>query len=450
MNPLQSPEPREWTNNEKVLFRFFFLFYLLLAVPLDWKYYAHLSSVRWSGLSYTAIFNLSRYTPQFSGRYIPGIWSLGSWYDLLITGLLSLAGLVAWSLWDRGRKEYNILYALLRIVLRYRLAIGILGYGIIKLFPLQAPFPSLSNLNTSYGDFSAWKIFSMSLGIAPGYESFLGGVEVLAGMLLFFRRTATIGALIILVFTGNVLISNIAYEGGEQLYSFYLSGFALFIFSFDALRIYRLVSLRAATSPGRVQLFAGHGLRIFRLALKTAFFGFFVLFYGYQTYRGFRRNPYQFPATAGLKHTAGIYHVAEFRLNGKLIPYSATDPVRWKDVVFEKWTTISIRSNRSVKPIQAIYETTPEKDIDRVYELAGTTGRHYYNYRADTVKHTLLLENKNHNYSGEQLHLNYQQPDSSTILLNGTDQQGQKLAVVLHKTDKQYPVLLGRRRILKL
>ncbi|MDB5111708.1 MAG: DoxX family protein [Mucilaginibacter sp.] len=81
---------------------------------------------------------------------------------------------------------------------------------------------------TSYGDFNDWKIFSMSMSIVPCYESFLGAIEIIAGLLLFFRKTATIGALVILVFTGNVFVSNMAYNGGEYVYIIYLIGFALF------------------------------------------------------------------------------------------------------------------------------------------------------------------------------------------------------------------------------
>ena len=76
--------------------------------------------------------------------------------------------------------------------------------------------------------FTRWKLFSLSLGIVPGYESFLGAVEILAGLLLLNRKTASIGAFIVIIFTGNVFVSNLAYEGGEQVYSLYLIVLALF------------------------------------------------------------------------------------------------------------------------------------------------------------------------------------------------------------------------------
>ena len=52
------------------------------------------------------------------------------------------------------------------------------------------------------------------------------------------------------------------------------------------------------------------------------------------------RSPYQFPSTRGLTDAAGIYNVTQFRINKDTLAYSKTDPVRWQDVVFEKWATL--------------------------------------------------------------------------------------------------------------
>lgn len=451
MSTPQSLTTSKWREDEKIIFRFLFIFFLLQAVPLDWKYYAHLFTVHWSDLHYSDIFYISRYTPQFlSGNDVKGGWGLATLADWIFIVGIALAGTVIWSFKDRKSENYSILYYWLRVILRYRLAIGIIGYGFIKFFPLQAPFPSISNLNTNYGDFTDWKLFSMSLGIVPHYESFLGAVEILAGLLLLFRRTATIGALVILVFTGNVFISNLAYEGGEHLYSFYLVTFALFILSFDAVRIYNLISLEQPTAPNQFKLLLTEKQNIARLALKSLVVFFFVFLYGFKTYSGFHHDRYQFPHAKGIKHASGIYNVSEFRINHKILPYAPTDSIRWKDVVFEKWATISIRSNRAVIIDSSDHEEIAANDQDRDYESAGSAGRQYYSYTADTLHHQLTLQNKNKHYRGEKLELTYNRPDSSTLVLSGIDQHRDSIYVVLNKIDKKYPLLLGRRKTLKL
>lgn len=439
--PTNNNTPQEWSQNEKIVFRFVFLFFVLQALPLSIDLFKVIFGA--DAFSYGYIFNLTRLSPKF----IPGADSFINWIIVLA---IALIGGVAWGSSKYREQDYDKLYYWLRTVVRYRLAIGIIGYGFLKFFPLQAPFPSISNLNTAYGDFNDWKIFSMSLGVVPGYEAFLGGVEILAGLLLFFRKTATFGALLILVFTGNVFISNLAYEGGEYVYSFYLISFALLVLWFDVKRIYNLISLDKPTQPNPyIPIFVGKQQSI-RIAVKAVVIFFFVFLYGFKTYSGFHHDPYQFPKSVGLKHAAGIYNVSEFRINNKVLPYSATDPVRWRDVVFEKWATISIRSNRTVVLDSTNYEQISQKDEDRDYELAGSAGRHYYSYVLDTLGQTLSLTNKNAHYRNEHIQLNYIRPDSATIILSGIDQNRDSIYVVLNKVNKKYPVNLGRRKVLKL
>jgi hypothetical protein len=446
--PGHPSDSRDWSGYEKVLFRFFFLYFILQSVPLDWKYYRALVSIPWTALQYGDIFYLSRYSP----RFFTGAETFANWG---IIALLALVGAAIWSGSDRNRTHYKALYYWVRVVVRYRLALGVIGYGFIKLFPLQSPLPSLSNLNTHYGDFHAWKLFSMSLGIVPNYESFLGLVEIAAGLLLLYRKTASIGAFIILAFTGNVFVSNLAYEGGEYVYSLYLISLAAFVLAFDVQRLINLLVLERPTVPNRyVPDFALTWQRNGRWVLKGAFVFFFIVFYGYQTYAGYRNGPYHYPQTPGLAQASGIYNVSEFRINNQLRPYSATDPIRWKDVVFEKWTTISIRSNRPVKLEVAQTEEIHAEDKDRIYELSGSAGRHYYAYQIDTLKQVLTLQNRNKNYAQEKLILHYQRPDSSRIILSGINESRDSIHVELTRINKKY--LLeevareGRRKSLKL
>jgi hypothetical protein len=216
------------------------------------------------------------------------------------------------------------------------------------------------------------------------------------------------------------------------------------------LRIYNLISLERPTQPNTFKPVLTSRQQTIRLVVKTLVIFFFVFLYGIKTYSGYHHNPYQFPRTTGLAGASGIYNVSEFKINNKELPYSATDSVRWKDVVFEKWATISVRSNRPVIIDSANYEQISNKDQDRDYELAGSAGRHYYSYTADTLHHTLSLLNKNSHYKGEKLQLNYSRPDSSTIILTGINQNRDSIYVVLDKINKKYPLSMGRRRVIKL
>src|SRR5690606_28307146 len=134
-----------WNGYEKTLFRFFFIYFFIQAVPLDWKYFKTAFSINWLDLHYGDFFNLARYYPQF----IEG----QNYLNWIIVAIIAVFGTAIWTFVDTKRTEYNTLYYWLRVIVRYRLAVGIIAYGLIKFFPLQAPIPSISNLNTNYGDF---------------------------------------------------------------------------------------------------------------------------------------------------------------------------------------------------------------------------------------------------------------------------------------------------------
>ncbi|WP_231590751.1 DoxX family protein [Hymenobacter terrenus] len=448
--PVSAPANQDdagWPGYERALFRFVFVYFLLQVVPLDWKYYRDIVS-GWSGLSVGDIFRLAHYTP----RFFDGPDTFANW--TVVAGIAAVVAVV-WGQLDRTRREYRTLHYWLRVLVRYRLAAALLGYGFIKLFPMQAPLPSLSHLNTHYGDLSDWKIFSLSLGIVPSYQSFLGLVEVLSALLLLSRRTASTGAFVLLSFLGNVFLSNLAYEGGEYVYSFYLITLGLLVLWYDLGRLNSLLTLERPTRPNRFRLNLPEGWpRIAKRAAKVAFVLLFVGVYGAKSYAAYQAGGYHYTTAPGLPNAAGLYNVREFRLNGQVHPYSATDPERWQDVVFEKWATLSVRSPRPVVLDNSNTENIPARDPDRNYEFAGAAGRHYYGYTLHPDGQHLTLQNRNKQESTKPLVLRLTRPNANTIVLAGPDEQGRELYVVLEKRAKKYLLeeagKTGRRGGLKL
>ncbi|PTQ96572.1 hypothetical protein C8P68_10457 [Mucilaginibacter yixingensis] len=442
---------KPWHNYQKLGFRLLFIYFILQAVPLDWKFYAHFFHIDWTHLHFYDIFYISRYTPQPTQAYNPGNWGLATLADLGVVAAIALIGAIIWTARDKNSQEYNNLYYWLRVILRYRLAIALIAYGFIKYFPVQSPEPSLSNLNTAYGDFNRWKLFSLTLGITPGYQAFLGGVEIVAGLLLLFRRTTLFGVIIVLLFTGNVFFANLAYDGGEAVYALTLLLIASFLTLFDAQRIYNLVGLRKPTEPNRLKpVFEGQW-RTGRVALKSVFVFFFVIFYGWKTYAAYQG--YQYPQAKGLAGAVGLYDVKQFSVNHQELPYSATDTARWQDVVFEKWNTISIRTPKALQVDSLNTQEFSADDKNRDYELQGSAGRTYYSYTVDEVHQQLLLQNRNPAYANDKLVLDYQRPDDATIVLNGISHGKDSIQVTLARLPKKYLLEAtseGRGKVTKL
>lgn len=473
-------ETPAWKDYEKIGFRVIFIYFLLQALPLDWKFYGYLFSGAAFPLHYEDIFNLANYTTRFG----VGPATYADWAILLA---IAIAGAAIWTYADRQQSRtngvagvdsssrsggvanadspsrtngassgtYDAAFYWLRVILRYRLALALLAYGFLKLFALQAPYPSLSSLNTPYGDFNRWKLFSLSLGIVPSYELFLGGVEIVLALLLLFRKTASIGAFIFLIFCGNIFISNLAYDGGDQVYSLLLITYGLVILSFDLQRIVRLLILQQPTAAATFKPVFEGIKRNGRWILKTVFLLFFVVVYGVKTGVGAKHDPYQYPTTKGLPAISGLYNVATFILNGDTLAYSLTDSLRWRNVVFEEWNTISIRTNKTALIADNNQHLVRKDNAERLYEIEGTNGRHYYSYAADTAQHQLTLQNRHPQLAAETLSLHYSRPDSNRVILAGTTYSRDSIYVVLEKADKKY--LLeevakgsGRNRKLKL
>lgn len=433
---------RSWNNWEKNLLRFFLIYFIIQIVPLDWKFYRQLFSIHWSAFSFYDLFQLTRYYPRFFGLEGFANWAITAGIAAILTFL--------WSRRAADNYNYDVLYYWLRVLLRYRLAIGVIAYGLIKVFPLQMPYPSLSNLHTNYGDFFPWKIYFHTVGIVPVYERFLGAVEVIAGILLFFRKTATFGAGIILGFIGNVLVANFAYDAGEKLYSAYLLVLAAAIFAYDAPRLYRLLIQGKYTKANRFKpLFAASNWSRLRTAARVAFI-LFVVSLSFATYANSKKAPYKLPAAPGLANSFGFYNVREFRFNNRLIPYSTTDSNRWQNVVFEKWATLSIKIAKPITIDNNFGDRFEEADIDRDFESAGVGGRRYFAYSIDSAANKLSLQNKNPHHRTETFQLSVERPNDSTIVVQGVNEKKDSVYAVLEKINRKYLLFEGRRKRVKL
>ncbi|WP_276483653.1 hypothetical protein [Paraflavitalea pollutisoli] len=392
---------KPWKGSERVLFRIAFIFFIILSLPNSWEWYKLVARIDWSSLHYRDLYDIARFGSgiTFFGNTIFGN-PLAGYAQWIITLLVSIAGGLGWTAIVRARKteraEYNILYYWLRVVVRYRAGIGIIGFGFTKLLPVQMPYPSLGVLNTNFGDLTAQKIYWLSVGIVPWYQVFAGVVELTAGTMLLFRRTTTIGSVLLLGALGTIVYVNFAYDGGVHVYSSYFVLLAAFLLVDDVPRIYNLLVREKFTTPVHIYpAFAQKWQRFTRVGLKafTLFLFLGVLFYLQLV--NFWYDPYKQPAVAGVKTLRGNYAVTEFRINNSLLPYSPTDTVRWQEATFEDWTTLTFRVNKPTPLDLSNGGGDPQRDINRTFEVSGVAGgQRVFHYQADEVTQTLYLQDK--------------------------------------------------------
>ncbi|GAB2788624.1 hypothetical protein GCM10027275_36930 [Rhabdobacter roseus] len=391
-----------WKNYQRVLFRIAFIFFVSMTLPNNVNWYKELFALDWLHLHYRDIYDVARFGSglNFFGSRLFGS-PLNGYATWVITLLFSVVAGFIWTAVDKFRKpepkEYNLLYYWLRVIVRYRAGIGIIGFGFTKLLPTQLPYPSWGVLNTNFGDLTLQKIYWLSIGIVPWYEVFAGFVEILAGALLFFRATTFWGSVLLFGALADIVYVNFAYDGGVHVYSSYFVLFSAFLLIQYIPSLYNLLIRERYTVPYIYYPdLSQTWQRVMRISLKTATIAVFLVLLLYLQVVNFLYDPYKQPAIKGIPELRGNYQVSEFRINDQLIPYAPLDTVRWQQATFEKWTTLTFKVNKPVDLDLSNGGGSPMRDINRTFELTGVAGgQRVFYYEADTINQVLYLQDKN-------------------------------------------------------
>ena len=167
---------------------------------------------------------------------------LGVFLDVCIAAVIAFI----WWLRQRSTPVAPRLADAGRVLLRYFLAWVMLSYGFSKVFPTQFSVMGPDRLLQPYGDSSPMGLLWTFMGASPGYQMFAGAAEVLGGLLLLFRRTTLLGALVVAAVMTNVFAMNVFFDVPVKLYSFHYLLFAAFLVIPD---VPRLVGIFIANTP---------------------------------------------------------------------------------------------------------------------------------------------------------------------------------------------------------
>jgi hypothetical protein len=467
-----------WTKTQKIAFRIAFIFFLLFSFPLDTGFYRMIFHFDYARLNYRDLTEVvAFFNPQFINIFsASGFFGLASYVNYPFILFIAIIGGIIWTSIDKKTKSYNLLYYWLRVFARYRVAYAGIGWGYKKLFVMQMPREYEGLWNTELIDFFAKRLYWEAISVVPRYEVFLGFAEFIGGFLLLFRRTTGIGAAITLVVFGNIAISNHAYDIGEQVPSAAMAMLSIFILWKDIPGIWSLMVKEQDTQIVHYYpKFKIAWQKYTRLAIKCLFnFVFVVLFFIFEVYGYTHNDFYKIPNTPGLKDATGFYEVTAFKLNNKLIPYAPQDSIRWHDVTFEDWSSISIKLANRPQDIEMfaagsyphrteVYDgkwhfhwqgdirrygdpkkhkkkDPAERDLNITWESSGMAGRHWYYYKADTLNHILYLQNKSKTNRDLKQVLNYSRPSENRIILSGTNEFKDSIYVILDRSAKKYPL----------
>jgi len=320
-----------WSLGRRVAFRLVFAYFFLSllaqhpAGPLE-------PLVSWTAAEVFQLPPLDR-TPTGSGD--KAVHYVATSCALVLAG----AAAIVWSAVDRSRAHPR-LYGALRVLVRYFVAAMMLNYGLVKVFKSQFPAPGPDRLLLPLGEMSPMGLLWTFMGHSAAYTVFTGLGEAIGGALLFFRRTTTLGALLVAAVMANVVMLNFSYDVPVKLFSSQLLLWSVFLVAPDGRRLANLFVLNRPVEPVALRRpFPSRGLERARLVLKCVVVGSLVAGLtisarsAYSTWGDGAPKP-------GLY---GVYEVEEFVRDGEPRPPLLTDAARWRSVAVSRQGFLVVR-----------------------------------------------------------------------------------------------------------
>jgi hypothetical protein len=263
----ETPQAHPWPLAGRIGFRFAFCYFTIFLFchgnttifsPLDTLPWLHgtIAAWLWTPLAMLAqsigprMFHLTGLAAAWHGSG-SGDTAM-NWVLNGIFAAIALMGTLVWSVLDRRRGSYPVLYAWLRFAMRLVLGVVMIFYGFDKLFPIQMQPPTLGVLTEPFGQMSPQSLLWSMIGTFPAYEMICGSVEIVAGVLLLIRKTALAGTLLTLFVMTNVLIYNLFFDVPVKLFAAHLVLYALFLLLQDVKPLFRFLMLNKPAKPAGV------------------------------------------------------------------------------------------------------------------------------------------------------------------------------------------------------
>jgi hypothetical protein len=254
------------------------------------------------------------------------------WVFTFILLVVAIVATVLWSVLDRRRPHYRRLHAWFMVFLRMCVGAPLLYFGAIKAIPVQMPAPPLTALLRPYEQLSPNWVLWLQVGSSYPYEIALGTVELAAGLLLFWPRTATLGALLALASMAQVFLYNMTFDVSVKILSFHLLVLALVLLAPQARRLANVFVLERVSSPvtqpalpitaraakigTAIQIALGAWVLVGSLIISGL---------DWFEYGGGRTKPELY----------GIWTVNTFILDGISLPPLTTQRDRWENLIIE-------------------------------------------------------------------------------------------------------------------
>lgn len=191
---------------------------------------------------------------------------------VLVLVLLILSLLTA--LFLKRRFSQQILFFSKEIVIVY-LAVVLMKYGFDKVFKAQFYLPEPNILYSRFGNLDKDILFWSLMGTSLFYSISTGIVELLASLMIIFRKTRVLGLLISVGILVNILLINLGFDISVKFFSLILLSMAVFALKDEWFPLYRFLILKQKAQLEETRL-ETKALPLW-FFLRTAFIGFSVV-----------------------------------------------------------------------------------------------------------------------------------------------------------------------------
>jgi len=320
--------------------------------------------------------------------------------------LVTVAGALVWVWFDRKRRFDPLVLDAVRTVVRYTLGITMLSYGMSKMLHQQMPAPMLHQLVTPYSEFSPMGLLWRFMGYSATYSFFAGFCEFAGGLLLLFRRTTTLGALIVSAVMFHVALMNFCFDVPVKLYSTHLFLFAVFLAAPDLGRLADLLIWHRPVAPiPFARNWPKAWMRPGALALK-------VLLLGWLAWQIPISRTLEWSKTPLAPELHGIYEVRDFH-NLRIVDTAVAQPdVRWRRLMI------------SAQGAQVEF-TNDKRNFFRIASPPGEPRLVFTTF--DTPPKTIEFT--------------LERPQPGQLIVTGGPWNGRDIVVTLARVDDKFPLL---------
>lgn len=365
-------------NVRNIFERFILLYLILYIIPYGFEYIVELELNPNSPSFWTPIttwfgevffgweFNMNRLMKGFDSKY--------DYSRFILIALISILGVIVWRIVEGKYKilKINVKTWIITII-RYHVGLTLILYGMAKVLMLQFGEMDLLNLEDKIGSYTGMSFLWKFMSYSAFYTKTTGYIEVIAGLLLLFRRTTFLGAIIAFIAMANVVIIDIGYDVSVKMFAIHLLLMVTILISYDIKRIIRFVTSNKAVEGASYQsLFPPKQKKIKNL-LKGAILIYFTIsqFY-FLNQRLEREKPVnQYP------ELTKIYQIEKQSING-----SDLDTVKGSES--KKWKNLIINGSSR---------------LNNTMIVRKNNGRSlYFSTKIDTLNKTILF----HRYRGDE------------------------------------------------